>query len=123
MGQRPRPHQVQVRGRRPRPGTHLDRVSTGAKAVDRHVLEATDGAVTRVRPRGKDDSGAYAIIYGLLILVMVGTAALVLDIAAVRHDRRVDRAATDAGACTHEYNGFAMCSMRVVSSVARSSRS
>jgi hypothetical protein len=37
-------------------------------------------------------------MYGLVILVIVGTAGLVLDIAALRNDRRVDRAATDAGA-------------------------
>jgi hypothetical protein len=36
-------------GRGPGPGDHLDRVSSGFKAVHRHLLEATGDGVTRVR--------------------------------------------------------------------------
>lgn len=54
--------------------------------------------MNRPRLRSHEDRGAYAILYALLVLVIVATAALVLDIAALRQDRRADRAATDAGA-------------------------
>jgi hypothetical protein len=53
----------------------------------------------RLRSRGvRGDAGAYGIIYGLILLLIVGTAGLVLDLAALRQDRRLDRAAADAGA-------------------------
>lgn len=50
----------------------------------------------RLRPRG--DSGAYAILYALLMLAMLGMAALVVDLAALRQNRRATRSASDAAA-------------------------
>ncbi len=44
------------------------------------------------------DRGAYAILYAVLITVMVGIAALVLDLANLRLDRRANRAAADSAA-------------------------
>lgn len=48
------------------------------------------------RPHG--DDGAYAILYGLLLTVILGTAALVVDLAAMREDRRQSRLASDSAA-------------------------
>lgn len=48
------------------------------------------------RPRGED--GAYAILYALLLLVVLGTAAIVVDLAAMREDRRQSRLASDSAA-------------------------
>lgn len=48
------------------------------------------------RPRG--DAGAYAILYAALVVVMIGIAAMVVDIAGVREDRRENRAAADSAA-------------------------
>ncbi len=48
------------------------------------------------RPRG--DDGAYAILYALLLLVVLGVAALVVDGASLREDRRQSRLASDAAA-------------------------
>lgn len=48
------------------------------------------------RPRG--DEGAYAILYALLLIVVVGVAATVVDLAALREDRRHSRLASDAAA-------------------------
>jgi hypothetical protein len=44
------------------------------------------------------DRGAYAILYAVLLTVMVGIAALVLDLANLRLDRRANRAAADSAA-------------------------
>jgi hypothetical protein len=44
------------------------------------------------------DRGAYAILYATLLTVMVGIAALVLDLANLRLDRRENRAAADSAA-------------------------
>ena len=44
------------------------------------------------------DRGAYAILYATLLTVMVGIAALVLDLANLRLDRRANRAAADSAA-------------------------
>jgi Putative Flp pilus-assembly TadE/G-like len=44
------------------------------------------------------DRGAYAILYATLLTVMVGMAALVLDLANLRLDRRANRAAADSAA-------------------------
>jgi Putative Flp pilus-assembly TadE/G-like len=44
------------------------------------------------------DRGAYAILYAVLLTVMVGMAALVLDLANLRLDRRTNRAAADSAA-------------------------
>lgn len=48
------------------------------------------------RPRG--DDGAYAILYALLLLVCIGSAAVVVDLASLREDRRSSRLASDAAA-------------------------
>lgn len=48
----------------------------------------------RRMPRG--DDGAYAILYALLLLVVLGTASIVVDLAAMREDRRSSRLASDA---------------------------
>jgi hypothetical protein len=44
------------------------------------------------------DRGAYAVLYAVLITVIVGIAALVLDLATLRLDRRTNRAAADSAA-------------------------
>jgi hypothetical protein len=46
----------------------------------------------------KDDSGAYAILYGLIVVAIVMTTATVVDLSSMREDRRVERLATDAAA-------------------------
>jgi Flp pilus assembly protein TadG len=48
--------------------------------------------------RSRDEEGAYAILYALLVIVLVGVTALVIDISALREDRRQDRSAADAAA-------------------------
>jgi len=45
-----------------------------------------------------NDEGAYAILYGLLVVVVVLTAALVVDISSMREDRRSEKLAADAAA-------------------------
>jgi hypothetical protein len=49
----------------------------------------------RLAARG-DDAGAYAILYGVLILAMCGMAAIVVDLGALRQNRRQTRLASDA---------------------------
>jgi hypothetical protein len=49
----------------------------------------------RITARRRDDEGAYAILYAVLIVVMFGFSAMVVDIASVRQDRRDDRVLTD----------------------------
>jgi hypothetical protein len=44
------------------------------------------------------DAGAYAILYAVLVVVLFGMAAIVVDFAHVRSDRRLGRSATDAAA-------------------------
>jgi hypothetical protein len=44
------------------------------------------------------DDGVYAILYGLLVVVIVMTAAIVVDISGMREDRRAERLASDAAA-------------------------
>lgn len=50
--------------------------------------------MARQRPKG--DDGAYAILYGLLLMVVLGVAAIVVDLAAMREDRRSSRLASDS---------------------------
>ena len=50
------------------------------------------------RGLAREDVGAYAILYALLVVLMVGLAALVIDIASMRETRRQDRASADAAA-------------------------
>jgi hypothetical protein len=42
------------------------------------------------------DEGAYAILYGLLVVVLVMTAGIVVDLSGMREDRRAERLAADA---------------------------
>ena len=56
--------------------------------MTRHLRE-------RVGRQGAD-AGAYAILYAALVVVMIGIAAMVVDIAALRQDRRDNRAAADS---------------------------
>lgn len=44
------------------------------------------------------DRGAYAVMYAILSLALVGVVSIVIDLAALRLDRRIDRAAADAAA-------------------------
>jgi hypothetical protein len=46
----------------------------------------------------RGDDGAYAILYAVLMVVILGVAALVIDVGMVRMDRRANRSATDAAA-------------------------
>jgi len=43
----------------------------------------------------RDDTGAYAIMYAVLVLVLIGMASLVVDLAVVRADKRDSRSAAD----------------------------
>ncbi len=42
------------------------------------------------------ESGVYAVLYATLVLVLIGFAAIVVDISAVRQDRRLNRSASDS---------------------------
>jgi hypothetical protein len=44
----------------------------------------------------REDTGAYAILYALVVVVIVMTAAVVVDLSGLREDRRAERLATDA---------------------------
>lgn len=46
----------------------------------------------------RDDTGAYAVLYAALVVVMIAMAAIVVDLSAVRQDRRLNRSAADAAA-------------------------
>jgi hypothetical protein len=46
--------------------------------------------------RVRGDAGAYAILYALLLVIVIGVAAIVIDLAAMRQDRRESRLASDA---------------------------
>lgn len=50
------------------------------------------------RLRLRDDSGAYAILYGLMVVGIVLLAATVVDLSSMREDRRAERLAADAAA-------------------------
>ena len=52
----------------------------------------------RPRARFASDSGAFAILYGLVVVSIVMTAAVVVDLSSLREDRRAARLATDAAA-------------------------
>jgi hypothetical protein len=47
---------------------------------------------------GRNDDGAYLVLWALLVTAVFGVAALVLDIATLRQDRRTDRLASDIAA-------------------------
>lgn len=44
------------------------------------------------------DEGVYAVLYAVLVVVLIGLASIVVDFAAVRQDRRLDRSAADSAA-------------------------
>lgn len=46
----------------------------------------------------RDERGAYAILFALLVTILVGIVAIVIDIGLLRSDRRIDKSATDAAA-------------------------
>lgn len=52
----------------------------------------------RLRCVRSDDHGVYAILYALAVVVLVMTAAIVVDLSGMREDRRAERLATDAAA-------------------------
>lgn len=49
----------------------------------------------RIARNGRD-SGAYAILYAALVVVMVGFSSIVVDIASMREDRRTNKSAADS---------------------------
>jgi Putative Flp pilus-assembly TadE/G-like len=51
----------------------------------------------RLRQLHADQRGAVAVIVGLLMVVLVGSAALALDLARLRHERHMIQAAVDLG--------------------------
>lgn len=48
--------------------------------------------------RLRGDDGAYALLYAVLVVVLVGITSLVVDIGSLRNDRRQNRAAADSAA-------------------------
>jgi hypothetical protein len=53
----------------------------------------------RLGPRGADhEAGVYSVLYAALVVVLVAFAAIVVDLSAVRQDRRLNRSAADAAA-------------------------
>ncbi len=48
--------------------------------------------------RTDGDRGAYAVMYAVLSIALVGVVSVVVDLAALRLDRRIDRSAADAAA-------------------------
>lgn len=48
------------------------------------------------RPQRGDDTGAFAVVYGMLVVTIALVAGLVVDIGAMREDRRAEKLATDA---------------------------
>lgn len=50
----------------------------------------------RLCPRGRDERGVYAILYGLLTLTILGVAAMVVDLALMREGRATTRSASDS---------------------------
>jgi hypothetical protein len=52
----------------------------------------------RSRVSATDDAGAFAILYALVLVLVIGLAAIVVDLSSLRSDRRLDRAAADSAA-------------------------
>lgn len=52
----------------------------------------------RVTDRGDGDEGAYAVLYSVLVVVLLTMGAIVVDLASVRQDRRLNRSAADSAA-------------------------
>lgn len=50
---------------------------------------------SRIRANGQD-SGVFAVLYACLVVVLIGMAAIVVDLASLRQDRRNNRAAADS---------------------------
>lgn len=57
-----------------------------------------NGATARGRGRAQGDRGAILVVFGIALIGMLAMAGLVVDVAALRHDRAADRAAADAAA-------------------------
>ena len=53
-------------------------------------------ALVARREAARSDTGAYAILFALLVVVLVGVAALVLDLALVRETRAANRSSADS---------------------------
>lgn len=53
---------------------------------------------TKVFRTPLEDRGAYAILYALLVVVIVGVASIVVDLATLRESRRLARSAADSAA-------------------------
>jgi hypothetical protein len=53
--------------------------------------------VSARKPRG-DDTGAYAILYAVLVVALIGMASMVVDIATLRADKRDSRSTADFAA-------------------------
>ena len=49
-------------------------------------------------PRTREESGVYAILYALLVVVVLGVAAIVVDLALMREGRASTRSAADSAA-------------------------
>ena len=64
--------------------------------------------MTRRHRSGRDESGVYLVLFALMLVVLLGISALVLDLARLRNDRATDRSAADfastAGAYTLSAN-------------------
>lgn len=65
----------------------------------------------RLRSQRRDDRGIYSVLYALLVVVLVGMAALVVDLSVLREERRMSRLAADAavtaaGVYLNELSGF-----------------
>jgi hypothetical protein len=58
----------------------------------------TTSSRSRLRRTRDGDRGVYAILYAVLVVVLVGMSAIVVDIAGLREDRRDNRAAADSAA-------------------------
>jgi hypothetical protein len=52
----------------------------------------------RMRGRGRDERGAVAVTVALVLIVLMGSSAMVFDLARLRHARHVVQAAVDLGA-------------------------
>src|SRR5205823_4427243 len=75
-----------------------------AADADLHLEPQPDRHVTHPLRRGRmtrshrDERGSVMALWALLLVSVVGIVAIVIDLGALRYDRRADRAAADAGA-------------------------
>lgn len=52
----------------------------------------------RLQRTAAGDSGAFAVLYAFVLLIVIGLAAIVVDLSSLRSDRRLNRAAADNAA-------------------------